>query len=267
LLLWLYGAAGAGKSAIAHSLAEICEKYGCLLATFFFWKTAAERSNITRVIATIAYQIARAIPTSRPQIEAAVDADPMIFQQSVDTQLAKLIIEPLRHLHSTGFDFKDSPFVIIIDGLDECQGTDIQSGLVKSLAAAFRDSPLRIRILIASRPEVYLQSTFNSSSLRPHLSHLALSDEYSPDEDIYRFLEDSFDKIRCEHSLASYIPSPWPSPEVLRDLTRKSSGQFIFASQQSNMSAEILISFQIVVWTSFVVSSLPRMRRICRTRS
>jgi len=27
LLLWLYGAAGAGKSAIAHSLAEICEKY------------------------------------------------------------------------------------------------------------------------------------------------------------------------------------------------------------------------------------------------
>jgi len=41
---------------------------------------------------------------------------------------------------------------------------------------------------------------------------------------------ESFDKIRCEHSLASYIPSPWPSPEVLRDLTRKSSGQFIFAS-------------------------------------
>jgi len=230
LLLWLYGAAGAGKSAIAHSLAEICEKYGCLLATFFFWKTAAERSNITRVIATIAYQIARAIPTSRPQIEAAVDADPMIFQQSVDTQLAKLIIEPLRHLHSTGFDFKDSPFVIIIDGLDECQGTDIQSGLVKSLAAAFRDSPLRIRILIASRPEVYLQSTFNSSSLRPHLSHLALSDEYSPEEDIYRFLEDSFDKIRCEHALASYIPSPWPSADVLRELTKKSSGQFIFAS-------------------------------------
>ena len=230
MILWLYGAAGAGKSAIAHSIAEICEKSECLLATYFFWKTAGERSNITRFVATIAYQIAREIPDSRSHIEAAVDADPMIFYQSVDAQLAKLITEPLHRLHSTGFDFKDSPSVIIIDGLDECQGTDIQSGLVKSLAAAFRGSPLCIRILIASRPEVYLQSTFNLSSLRPHISNLALSDEYSPEEDIYRFLDDSFDKIRREHPLASYIPSSWPSADILRDLTCKSSGQFIFAS-------------------------------------
>ena len=230
LILWLYGAAGAGKSAIAHSLAEICEKYGYLLATFFFWRTAPMRSDISRFVATIAYQIARTIPASRSHIEAAVDADPMIFHQSVDVQLAKLIIEPLRCLHSTGFDFKYSPFVIILDGLDECHGTDIQSGLVKSLAAAFKHFPLRIRILIASRPEVYLQSTFNSSSIQADVSRLALSDEYSSDEDIYRFLNDSFDEIRHEHPLASCIPSSWPSTDVLRELTRKSSGQFIFAS-------------------------------------
>jgi len=230
LILWLYGAAGAGKSAIAHTLAEICQTDGLLLATFFFWKTAPERSNIDRFIATIAYQIVRAIPASQPLIEAAIKADPMIFKQSVDFQLAKLIIEPMQYLHSTGFNFKDSPFVIIIDGLDECQGKDIQSGLVKSLAAAFHHSPFRIRILIASRPEVYLQSTFNLPSLRPHLSRLALSDEYSTGEDIRRFLEDSFDKIRHEHPLASYIPSSWPSDEVLDELTQKSSGQFIFAS-------------------------------------
>ena len=120
LILWLYGAAGAGKSAIAHTLAEICEECGCLLATFFFWKTAAERSDISRFVATIAYQVARAIPAIHQLIETAVDADPMIFQQSVDIQLAKLIIEPIRHLHSTGFNFRDSPDVIIIDGLDEC---------------------------------------------------------------------------------------------------------------------------------------------------
>jgi len=230
LILWLYGAAGAGKSAIAHTLAERCEKYGGLLATFFFWKTAAERNDVSRFVATIAYQVARAIPASRRLIETAVDADPMIFKQSVDIQLAKLIIEPIRHLHSTGFDFKASPFVIIIDGLDECEGKDIQSGLVKSLAAAFCHSPLRIRILIASRPEVYLQSTFNLSSLQPHLSRVALSNEYSAEEDIRQFLEDSFNKIRREHPLASCIPSSWPLADVLRELTQKSSGQFIFAS-------------------------------------
>jgi len=170
LILWLYGATGAGKSAIAHSVSEICEKHGFLLATFFFWKTAAERNNITRFITTIAYQIACAIPASHEHIEAAVDTDPLIFHQSVDTQLEKLIIEPLQRLHSTGFNFKAAPFVIIIDSLDECHGNDIQSGLVKSLAAAFCQSPLRIRILIASRPEVYLHSTFNLFSFKPHLS-------------------------------------------------------------------------------------------------
>ena len=230
LILWLYGAAGAGKSAIAHSLAEICERFGCLLATFFFWKSATERNNISRFVATIACQLARAIPASRLLIETAIEADPMIFHQSVDTQLAKLVIEPLHRLHFTGFDFKDSPFVIIIDGLDECRGIDIQSGLVKSLTAAFQLCPLRSRILIASRPEVYLQSTMNSSLIRPHLTRLALTDEYSPEDDIHRFLEDSFERIRREHPLASYISPDWPSTDVLQELTRKSSGQFIFAS-------------------------------------
>ena len=230
LILWLYGAAGAGKSAIAHSIAEICEERGWLLATFFFWKSAAERNNITRFIATVAYQLARAIPTSRPYIEAAVEANPMIFHQSVDVQLAKLVIDPLQHLHSIGFDFKDSPFVIIIDGLDECQGMGVQSGLVKLLVTAFCHSPLCLRILIASRPEIYLQSTFNSSTLQPRLSRLALSDEYSAEEDIHQFLEDSFDQIRREHPLASYIPSSWPSAKTIHQLALKSSGQFIFAS-------------------------------------
>jgi len=228
--MWLYGAAGAGKSAIAHTLAEICETCGWLVASFFFWKTAGERNNANRFVATIAHQIALTIPASRELIAAAVDYNPFIFEQSVDVQLSKLIIEPLENLFTAGIIFDISPLVIIIDGLDECQGGDVQSGIVKSLVAAFRRSSLRIRILIASRPEVHLQSTFNPNSIRPHLSRLALSDEFSPEEDIYRFLEDSFNKIRREHPLASYIPSPWPSAEVLRELTRKSSGQFIFAS-------------------------------------
>jgi len=228
--MWLYGAAGAGKSAVAHTLAEICETCGWLVASFFFWKTAGERNNANRFVATIAHQIGLTIPASRELIAAAVDYNPFIFEQSVDVQLSKLIIEPLEQLVSAGIIFDISPLVIIIDGLDECKGGDVQSGIVKSLVAAFRHSSLRIRILIASRPEVHLQSTFNPTSMQPHLSRLALSDEFSPEEDIYRFLEDSFDKIRREHALASYIPSPWPSAVVLRELTRKSSGQFIFAS-------------------------------------
>jgi len=200
------------------------------VASFFFWKTAGERNNANRFVATIAHQVALAIPASRELIAAAVNYNPFIFEQSVDVQLSKLITDPLEQLFSAGIIFDISPLVIIIDGLDECQGGVVQSGIIKSLIVAFRHSSLRIRILISSRPEIHLQSTFNPTSVQPHLSRLALSDEYSPDEDIHRFLQDSFDKIRREHALAYYIPSSWPSTDVLRELTRKSSGQFIFAS-------------------------------------
>ena len=230
LILWLYGAAGAGKSAIAHTLAERCAREGWLLATFFFWKSATERNNIDRFVATIAYQAARSIPSLLPLIEHAIESDPMIFHHSIDVQLDKLIIEPLQRLYSTGHDFRNCLFVIIIDGLDESQGDLVQSGLVKSLTTSFLRSPFLIRILVTSRPEIHLQPIFNSSSMEPHLSRLALSDEYLPDEDIRRFLEDSFEAMRQDHPLASHIPPSWPGPEILGEITRKSSGQFIFAS-------------------------------------
>jgi len=230
LIMWLYGAAGAGKSAIAHTLAEVCDNCTWLLASFFFWTSSGERNNVNHFIATIAYQVTQAIPSSRELIEAVVDYNPYIFEQSIDVQLSKLIIEPIHELHSRGIIFDISPLVIIIDGLDECRGNDVQSGIVKSLVVAFHQFPLRIRIFITSRPEVYLQSTFNSSSVQPRLARLALSDEYAPEKDIYEFLKDSFEKIRREHPLASYIPDSWPTTEVLHDLTQKSSGQFIFAS-------------------------------------
>ena len=65
--------------------------------------------SLAEMLATIAHQMAHRILATRSQIEASLDADPMIFYQSVDAQLAKFITEPLRHLRSTGFDFKDSP--------------------------------------------------------------------------------------------------------------------------------------------------------------
>jgi len=230
LILWLYGAAGAGKSAIAHTLAERCAREGWLLAAFFFWKSATERNNIDRFVATVAYQAARSIPSLLPLIEHTIESDPMIFHYSVDVQLDKLIVEPIQRLYSTGHDFSNCPFVIVIDGLDECQGDLVQSGLVKSLTTSFLRSPFLIRILVTSRPEIHLQSIFNSSSMEPHLSRLALSDEYSPEEDIHRFLEDSFEGMGEDYPLASHIPPSWPGPEILGEITRKSSGQFVFAS-------------------------------------
>ncbi|KAF8159159.1 hypothetical protein B0H34DRAFT_796458 [Crassisporium funariophilum] len=82
-ILWLFGPAGAGKSAVAQTIAEMCQEAGLLLASFFFSRTIPTRNNDKRLIATIAYQIALAIPTTRPLIEAAIERDPVILSRSL----------------------------------------------------------------------------------------------------------------------------------------------------------------------------------------
>ena len=61
-ILWVYGPAGAGKSAIAQTIAEMCEEEMILLASFFFSRNDPSRSNVKPLIATIAYQIILNLP-------------------------------------------------------------------------------------------------------------------------------------------------------------------------------------------------------------
>ena len=55
VVLWFYGSAGAGKSAIAHNLAERCDLENLLLTSFFFSPSDPMRSNTK---SPISYQIA-----------------------------------------------------------------------------------------------------------------------------------------------------------------------------------------------------------------
>jgi len=52
-VLWLYGAAGAGKSVIAQTIAEVCHELKLLLVSFFFSRTAPLRCTSKHLFATI----------------------------------------------------------------------------------------------------------------------------------------------------------------------------------------------------------------------
>ena len=55
-LLWLHGPAGAGKSAIAQTVAEICAERGQLAASFFFSRSSPDRNALKHLFPTIAVQ-------------------------------------------------------------------------------------------------------------------------------------------------------------------------------------------------------------------
>ena len=93
----VYGSAGAGKSAIAQSIAEHCAELGLLVASFFFSMSSQFRNNEKRLIPSIAFQLALSIPASQTYIESAVQINPAIFERSSDTQIETLIIQPLEN--------------------------------------------------------------------------------------------------------------------------------------------------------------------------
>jgi hypothetical protein len=232
LILWLYGPAGAGKSAILQTIAERCFERGSVLASFFFGRSDPSRNTFKPLVATIAYQIATTIPEIKPQIERAIEHDPLLFEKSLATQLQCLIVEPLKALAASGFfdDPSNCARLVIIDGLDECDDPRMQSMILRVLANALRDEKLPLIFLIASRPEQHITLTFNSPLLAGLWRSLVLDDSYKPDDDIRLFLEDSFRDIKTTHPHRHLIPEAWPNPWDVTKLVRKSSGQFIYSS-------------------------------------
>jgi len=229
-IMWLYGAAGAGKSAIAQTIAELCEEHKLLLASFFFFRADSLRSDSKRLIATIAYQVAVVIPDVRGLMEAAIDNDPHLLSRSLTTQFTALIVDPLEHLFETSVgEHMDLPNLIIIDGLDECMdGTQVH--ILDMIFAIGKCSKFPFIFLVASRPELEISVAMGDGKIREGLTRLRLDADITSHGDIRRFLQDKFDEIRLTHPIRSDLPSSWPSSEDIDTLVDKSSGHFIYAS-------------------------------------
>ena len=231
LILWLYGPAGAGKSAIAQTIAEKLFAQKLLLASFFFSRTDSRRNHERSLVATIAYQAALTLPETKVYIEKIVNEDPGLFGRSLEAQLSSLVIEPLLELSRNGFFNRNtSSRLIIIDGLDECINPDIQSYILDTIVQSVQHHNLPLLFLITSRPEQHISSAFASKFLYNNTLRLALDDSFLPNEDLRIFLQDSFTKIKQTHPLRNLIPSNWPAPELVNTIIKKSSGQFIYAS-------------------------------------
>ena len=223
--MWIYGPAGSGKSAIAQTIAEICEREGITIASFFFSRTIAERNHEKSLISTLVYQIYLAIPEIRDFITSAVEHDPTVLSRSLDAQIQALMIEPLSF---TPLQLK--PKLILIDGLDECVSPKAQRCILQSLAVAAAQLNVSIRFLVASRPEQVIRTSFNASSLSRMTKGLPLDERYNPNADIKTFLNSRFSEIKKDHPSGAFLPEIWPPEGIVDTLVKKSSGQFIYVS-------------------------------------
>ncbi|KAF8191727.1 hypothetical protein BJ912DRAFT_286246 [Pholiota molesta] len=197
-LLWLNGAAGAGKSAIMQSIAEKCAVAAIALASFFFFRGDHTRNTIAPLVATLAYQLIQAIPEIADHILLTVERNPLIFDQTLESQLQHLIILPLLRLPRE----LQRLFVVFIDGLDECSNQVHQANLVKVLGDVSCRRNIPVVFLVASRREPQIEAAFVQKSVSDLLFTLPLDNSGVEQtfNDILRFLNDRFeDTIKDTH--------------------------------------------------------------------
>ena len=226
--LWIYGPAGAGKTAIAETIAKICNTQ--LGGRFFFNRHTPGRNDKALVISTLVYQLTQFSPGLRHGIVEAIQRDPLIFSKSLETQMVTLVIRPLNEMVDDGAGPHEIPKVIILDGLNECTDPKSQREVLGILKAAAERIHFPLLFLIFSREEKVIRDFFNNPSIRRMSDRIILNESYHPDADIRIYLWSKFQDIALNHPAGAHLPTPWPSNEDIDRLVDKSSGQFIYAS-------------------------------------
>ncbi|KAG7097826.1 hypothetical protein E1B28_005144 [Marasmius oreades] len=226
---WLSGAAGVGKSAIALTVAKEWEKDG-LVTSFFFLRSDPKRNNPSSLILSIAHGLVVTRPYLRPAVNKRITDDPRVLKAKLEDQYNQLVLANLNN--SCPPSTERSPDLIVIDGLDECSDAATQQRILSIVFSTYQQSlhsPLRF--LICSRPESWIQESFESHKLSCLARHIKLDDGFKPEYDIELYFEKLFRDIR-EDPKYSHVqfPNRWPSPGDVRLLVRKADGQFIYAS-------------------------------------
>ncbi|KAF8064907.1 hypothetical protein FPV67DRAFT_1450767 [Lyophyllum atratum] len=235
---------GAGKSAIAQTIAEECAERKTLAASFFFSRGRQGRDTIDRVFTTIAYQLA----ILRSALRQILFDDPSIVQKNIFVQLQKLVIEPLQASVSSSPHIPSSPTpsLVIIDGLDECAGKDHQDQLLKHILTLVRTPCVPLRFLIVSRPESNIRRAFEKTDLSQFCAEpISFYGGFQSRDDVHKYLLDGFNRIYTSDThepwMAS-VSSPWPTTADVNLLAWRCDGYFIYAST--------LVRFIDQEWTS-----------------
>jgi hypothetical protein len=224
-VFWLTGVAGTGKTTVAKSIADMASKKEYLVVTFFFSHTSADRRDHTKVVPTLAYQLARDARL-RPHIVAAINSDKDIASGSTPIQVKKLLLDGL-HAPSS---LHEDRILIVLDALDECQKdlNHINGGdLIPILLAGLKDIPF-VKILLTSRPEPSIERIFMQKDLQGATFTLALHRDIEKGmvrADIARYLDHELSKLR------DAIPnSPvFPTEADMRLLVERTDTLFIYA--------------------------------------
>ena len=215
----LTGAAGSGKSAIAHSVARLYDGQKRLGSSYCFIRSDIVKRHPQNVFSTISHNLSDHDPQFKSTLWRVVK-DNQALQTSVSLleQVEQLIIAPSKNIDSIG------PMIIVVDAVNESGKKGDCRQLLDVLSQQFteRKFPANLRFLITARPERDILDVLPAG---PHIVHKYLWDvpQATIDDDIGKFIH---------HSLHRYtkLKSSWPNHEWCYLLVQQSQRLFQWVS-------------------------------------
>ncbi|KAJ7121573.1 hypothetical protein C8R44DRAFT_981654 [Mycena epipterygia] len=223
-ILFIKGFPGAGKSAIARSLAERVANSRRFDSSFFFERDGGIFTAPSTMLRTISSDLCRYTPF-RDALVADLETRKIDFSTtSIKDQFIRLVENPLQRLLN---ELRvGNTVVIVVDALDECGGLgrsrlQDREHILAAIVRWSKLSPL-LRLVVTSRKDTPIPEVLNpiSTPLELRLSSRQAS------RDIEVFLKLEFRKIATTHSL----PDSWPTEVDIRALAKKANGLFVWAA-------------------------------------
>ncbi|RXW14903.1 hypothetical protein EST38_g10955 [Candolleomyces aberdarensis] len=181
--------------------------------------------------------MATSLPETAPLIEAAVKAEPELLQVescfSFSARLQRLVYEPFKAAAaqaSVAIGPLSEPYLIIIDGLDECDDKEgVQEFIAATLRFFDRNPSVALRIFITSRVEQHIHSRLAADGgvrLKDLSAHCTR-------EDMKAFMRSVFNaETKSNPIIQAHIQQngSWPNRADAQKLVDRIGGSFVFAS-------------------------------------
>jgi hypothetical protein len=212
-ILLLTAVAGAGKSTIAHTIAQRCHENGQLVSSFFFDRETDGRNNPSALFTTIAADLSRVDPRLAACITDAIENDRGLPLAPLSRQFEELILKPCQGCPVPG------PLVIVIDALDEGWDEDMLE-ILRDRAA---NLPGSFRIFLTSRMRPELASLCQKA----HVRSVNLDIEAPTNmQDIALFIPYRLKRVADHRGLGD----DWPGEELRRKFEARAGGLFIWVT-------------------------------------
>ncbi|KAF7967539.1 hypothetical protein HWV62_33954 [Athelia sp. TMB] len=225
----VFGLAGTGKSTLSTTIARMLDEIG-LLGAFFFFDRQLQDRNTSKLIRTIASQLAQFDAKIGVKITQVVQDIPNIANMPLAIQFLRLLsAKALGDINWTR-----GPVLVVIDALDESGSEAERKDLLQVLSKGCSDLPHFLRLLIISRPERDIVAGFEIFGVRRH----ELGANPTAQADVQEFIRVRLLEIRQANKYLAEALRFWPSGDEIQSLAALAAGLFIWAATACRLISE-----------------------------